>query len=160
MKSFKYKFTPLMKALMCIAMALCAVGFGVNLYYCIKNGASHANTPVYPIIQYTLMFFVTVTLFVFILTILLFSAYSVDGKHFKTRFGLITSKYDVDKIELITLDRKTGKLTVTFKDGQYLVIVIKKQQYDDFVSALLNVNPSISYDVISLESNGTDDDKK
>lgn len=160
MKSFKYKFTPLMKGLMCVAMALCAVGFGVNLYYCIKNGASHANTPIYPILQYALMFFVTVTLFALILSILLFSAYAVDGKHFKTRFGVITSKYDVEKIEVITLDRKTGKLTVTFNDGQFLVIVIKKQQYDDFVSALLKANPAISYDVISLESNNTDDDKK
>ena len=149
-----------MKSLMGIAMALCAVGFGVNLYYCIKNGVKHANDPVYPIMQYVLMFFVTVTLFVLLLSILIFSAYIVDEKYFKTKFGFITSKYEIEKIADVTLDRKTNKLTVTFTDGQFIIIVVKKEWYDEFVSALLKVNPSIKYDVISLESNDVDSDKK
>ena len=59
MKSFKYKFTPLMKALMIFGMVLCGVGFGVNLYYCLTNGIKHAADPVYPIMQFVLMFLVT-----------------------------------------------------------------------------------------------------
>ena len=149
-----------MKALMGVAMALCVVGFGVNLFYCIKNGVKHANDPIYPIMQYVLMFFVTVTLFTLLLSILLFSAYIVDEKYFKTKFGFITSKYEVEKIAEITLDRKTNKLTVTFTDEQFIVVVVKKEWYDEFVSALLKANPAIKYDVISLENDGTDSDKK
>ncbi len=156
MKSFKYKFTRLLKALMILGMALCAVGFGVNLYYCITNGASHAADPVYPIMQYVLMFFVTVVLFALLLSIMVSSAYIIDGKFFKTRFGFITSKYDVEKITTITLDRKTDKLTVTFSSGEFIVIVVKQQWYDEFVTALLLANPKIKYDIISLDKDDLD----
>lgn len=158
MKIYKYKFTRLLKALMVLGMVLCALGFGVNLYYCIVNGARHAANPIYPIMQYVLMFFVTVVLFVLLLSIMLRSAYVIDGKVFKTRFGLITSKYDIEKIENITLDRKTDKLTVAFSSGEFIVIVVKQQWYDEFVTELLLTNPKIKYDIISLDNN--DQEKK
>lgn len=156
MKIFKYKFTRLLKALMVLGMVLCVVGFGVNLYYCITNGARHAADPVYPIMQYVLMFFVTVVLFALLLSIMVRSAYVIDGKIFKTRFGFIVSKYDVEKIENITLDRKTNKLTVTFTSGEFMVIVVRQDWYDEFVTALLLANPKIKYDIISLENKDTD----
>lgn len=156
MKIFKYKFTKLLKALMILGMVLCVLGFGINLYYCVTNGASHAANPVYPIMQYVLMFFVTVVLFVLLLSIMVRSAYIIDGKVFKTTFGLIVSKYDVEKIENITLDRKTDKLTVTFKSDEFMVIVVRQDWYEEFITALLLANPKIRYDIISLENNDTD----
>ena len=156
MKTFKYKFTPLMKALMIVGMALCGVGFGVNLFYCIKNGARHAADPVYPILQYVLMFFVTVLLFTLLLSILLGSAYVVDGKIFKTKFGFIVSKYDVEKMTEVNLDRKTNKLTVHFESGEFIVIVVRQDWYENFIDAILEANPKIEYTVTSLENDGTD----
>lgn len=147
-----------MKALMLAGMALCVIGFAVNLYYCVTNGVKHAADPVYPIMQYVLMFFVTVVLFALLLSIMLRSAYVIDGKTFKTRFGFITSRYDVEKIDGITLDRKTSKLTVSFSSGEFIVIVVKQEWYDEFINALLEVNPKIEYTVNSLENN--DSDKK
>ena len=156
MKTFKYKFTRLLKALMILGMLLCGVGFGVNLYYCIVNGTRHAADPVYPLMQYILMFFVTVVLFALLLSIMLRSAYVIDGKFFKTRFGFITSKYDVEKIANITLDRKTDKLTVSFASGEFIVIVVKQEWYEEFITALLLANPKIKYDIISLDNNDTE----
>ena len=158
MKIFKYKFTRLLKALMIVGMLLCGLGFGVNLFYCITNGTKHAADPVYPIMQYVLMFFVTVVLFVLLLSIMIQSAYVIDGKYFKTRFGFIVSKYEVEKIEGILLDRKTNKLTVSFSSGEFIVIVVKQEWYDQFISALLEANPKIEYTVNSLENDGTNKD--
>ena len=160
MKSFRYKFTPLMKALMILGMVLCGLGFGLNLFYCIKNGASHAADPVYPILQYVLMFIVTVVLFVLLLSILLFSSYSVDDKYFRTKFGLIVSKYDVEKIKEVVLDRKTNKLTVHFESGEFIVVVVRQEWYEEFIDAVLKANPKIEYSVNSLENDGTDKDEK
>ncbi len=149
-----------MKALMILGMVLCALGFGLNLFYCIRNGASHAADPVYPVLQYVLMFVVTVVLFVLLFSILLFSAYSVDDKFFKTKFGLIVSKYDVTKIKEVVLDRKTNKLTVNFESGEFIVIVVKQEWYEDFINAVLEANPKIEYTVNSLENDGTNKDEK
>lgn len=160
MKTFKYKFTPLIKALIIFGMALCGIGFGLNLYNCLKNGVKSAADPVYPALQYALMFLITVVLFVLLITVLLNSSYVIDGKVFKTKFGLIVSKYDVEKITQITLDRKTNKLTVTFDNNEFMVIVVKQEWYDEFVNALLAANNKIEYTVNSLDSNDLDKDKK
>lgn len=160
MKTFKYKFTPLLKVLMVLGMILCVAGFAVNLVFCIKDGVSSAANPVYPALQYALMFFVTVVAFALLLSIMIFSAYIVDGKYFKTRFGFVTSKYDVEKIAGITLDRKTDKLTVTFTNQEFMVIVVKQDWYEDFVQALLAANPRIEYVINSLENDGKDGQKK
>ena len=63
MKTFRYKFTKLTFWLIIAGMVLCAAGFALNLYQCIRYGIASAADPVYPIIQYTTMFIVTVALF-------------------------------------------------------------------------------------------------
>lgn len=156
MKTFRYKFTRLTFWLIIAGMVLCAAGFALNLYQCIRYGIASAADPVYPIIQYTTMFIVTVALFAILLSVLIFSAYIVDNKYFRTRFGFIVSKYDVKKIEYITLDRKTNKLAVTFDDDNYIVVVVKEEWYEDFVQALLKVNPAIEYEIKSLENDKKD----
>ncbi|MDE7086741.1 MAG: hypothetical protein K2O67_00945 [Clostridia bacterium] len=155
MKSFKYKFTNLMKVLLIAAIIVSAIGFGLTTWRLIVNGARTAD-PVYSILTYALMYFVTVAVFVLCLSILLNSSYVIDGKSFKTKFGFIVSKYDVEKITDVTLDRKTNKLTVTFDNEQYIVIVVKQDWYEEFISKLLVANPKIEYSVISLENDGTD----
>lgn len=156
MKTFRYKFTRLTFWLIIAGMVLCAAGFALNLYQCIRYGIASAADPVYLIIQYTTMFIVTVALFAILLSVLIFSAYIVDDKYFRTRFGFIVSKYDVKKIEYITLDRKTNKLAVTFDDDNYIVVVVKEEWYEDFVQALLKVNPAIEYEIKSLENDKKD----
>ena len=141
-----------------IGLALSAVGFVLNLVMCIMNGTASAADPVYPILQYSLMFFVTVALFAILLSVLLNSAYEINDKTFRTRFGFIVSKYDVETIETVTLDRKTDKLSVTFANDTFIVIVVKQEWYDEFIEALLAANPKIEYSIISLENKP--DDKK
>lgn len=148
-----------MKASIWLGMALSVAGFIVNLVMCIINGVSSAANPMYPILQYSLMFFATVALFAILLSVLINSAYVIDGKKFKTKFGFIISKYNVEDIETVTLDRKTDKLAVTFANGNYIVIVVKQDWYDDFISALLAANPKIEYSINSIE-NKPEDEKK
>lgn len=160
MKKFRYKFSKLITALIYVGIALSVAGFGVNLYYCIANGINGAADPVYPILQYVLMFAVTVVLCVLLISIISSSYYIVDEKYFKTQFGLIVSKYDVQSIESVVNDRKTGKLTVTFADETYIVIVVKQEWYEDFIEALLAANEKIEYSVISLDKNDLDKEDK
>lgn len=148
-----------MKAAIWLGIALSVAGFTANLVMCIKNGVSSAANPVYPVLQYSLMFFATALLFAILVSVIARSAYIIDGKKFKTQFGFIISKYNIEDIETVTLDRKTNKLAVTFKNGNYIVVVVKQEWYDDFITALLKASPKIEYSIISLE-NKPEDDKK
>ncbi len=156
MKSFNYKFTTVKKGLLIAGLALSVAGFGINLFFLITNGISSAADPVYPILQYTLMFLVTVALFTLIISMLISSKYIIDDKFFKIKFGLIVSKYELEKIDSVVLDRKTDKLNVTFDNGEYAVIVVKQDWYNDFIEALLAANPKIEYSIISLDNNDVD----
>lgn len=148
-----------MKTLIIIGMVLSAAGFAINLVNCIKNGTANAVNPLYPILQYSLLFFATVALFSILVSVLVCSRYSVDDKYFKTQFGFIVSKYKLTTIETITLDRKTDKLTVTIDDGNFIVIVVRQDWYTDFIDALLKANPKIEYSIVSSD-NKPDGEKK
>ena len=152
MKVFKYRFTKLIYALIGLGIALCAVGFGINIYVCITQGVDSAVNPAYQIIQYCIMFFISVVLGVILISLLISSYYSVDKTYLKTSFGIIKSKYAIADIETVELDRKTSKLSVHFNNGNYIVIVVKEEWYTDFVQAILAVNPKIEYSIVSKDS--------
>ncbi len=161
MKVFKYKFSKLTKTLIYVGIALCFAGFGINIFAIITGDVASAANPVYPIIQYTLMFLVPAVLLVILISLIVSSYYSVDGNTLKTSFGIIKSKYDISTIDTILLDRNTNKLTVYFKNNNFVVIVVKEEWYDDFTDALCKANKNIEFSIKSKEpENKNDDDKK
>ena len=94
------------------------------------------------------------------MSLLLSSYYAIDGTTFKTSFGIIKSKYEVNKIQSIILDRTTGKLSVYFDENTFIVIVVKEEWYEDFIDELLKANPKIEYSVKSKENKPDDTEKK
>ena len=142
MKVFKYKFSKLKKTLIYVGIALCFAGFCINILD-------------------TLMFLVPAVLLVILISLIVSSYYSIDGNTLKTSFGIIKSKYDISTIDTILLDRNTNKLTVYFKNNNFVVIVVKEEWYDEFTDALCKANKNIEFSIKSKEpENKNDDDKK
>ena len=158
MKVFKYKFTKTITVFIYLGLALSVAAVAADTYLVIAEGIKSAANPVYPIIQYTLMYVVGILLFIILLSLLLSSYYAIDGTTFKTSFGIIKSKYEVNKIQSIILDRTTGKLSVYFDENTFIVIV--EEWYEDFIDELLKANPKIEYSVKSKENKPDDTEKK
>lgn len=159
MKIFKFKFSKLITALIYAGMALSVAAFGINIFLVATQGLSSAVNPVYPILQYSLMFLVSVLLFVILLSLLISSYYAVGDGYLKTSFGIVKSKYNLANAEKIILDRTTNKLAVYFKDSSFIMVVVKSEWQDDFITAILENNPQIEYTINSIE-NSPDDPKK
>ena len=159
MKIFKYKFTKLTVIFIYIGLALCVVGLGINIYSVITSDIASSPRPVFPIIQHVLMFLIPIVLLVILISLLLSSYYSIDGKTLKTSFGIIKSKYDISEIETVLFDRTTNKLSVFFKDSSFIIIVVKEEWYNEFIDALCNANSGIEFSIKSKESD-PDNDKK
>lgn len=160
MKVFKYKFSKLTISLIYIGIALCFVGLGINIYSVIASNISEAANPVYPIIQYTLMFLIPIALLVLLISLIFSSYYSIDGKILKTSFGIIKSKYDITEIQSVMLDRTNNKLCVYLKNNSFFVIVVKEEWYEDFIDTLCKANPQIEYTINSKENDIDNDEKK
>ncbi|MDE6585096.1 MAG: hypothetical protein K2K80_00240, partial [Clostridia bacterium] len=116
---------------------------------------SWAASDVYKIQMYA----VSIMLFVILLSLRLSSYYAVDGKTFKTSFGIIKSKYDIEKIENIVLDRETNKLSVYFDENNFIVISVREDWYEDFIDSLLAVNRKIAYTIKSKENKDNEEKK-
>lgn len=151
MKKYNFKFSKTTKIFIYLGLALAAAAFAVNTYFLATDGLGNAANVVYPILRYTLMYFVSVLLTVTLISLLLASYYTIDGTTLKTSFGIVKSKYDVAKIETVLLDRNTEKLTVYFDGGEYIVIAVNTDWYESFVDDLIKANPKISYTVKSKD---------
>lgn len=160
MKVFKFKFTKVTTIFIYIGIVLAVAAFGVNTYFVIAQGFGDAANIVYPILRYSLMYLVSVALFVILMSVLFSSYYSVDEKTLKTSFGIIKSKYEIAKITSIVLDRKINKLSVHFEDNSFVVIAVKEEWYGDFADAILKVKPDIEFTINSKENDIDDNDKK
>ncbi len=159
MKTFKYKFSKLITAFIWVGIALSVAAFALNTYFVIAEGTGSAANAFYPILRYILMYFVSVAAFVLLVSIIASSYYAVAGTKFKTSFGIIKSTYDIEKIESVVLDRKTKKLCVYFENKNFIVIVVKEEWYEEFISELLKANGKIEYTINSKE-NDIDEEKK
>ena len=157
---FRYKFSKPITALIYISIALCFVGVGINIFLIITGDVKSAANPVYPIIQYTLMFLIPAVLLIILVSLLISSYYSIEDKYFKTSFGIIKSKYEISDIETVILDRTTNKLSVYFKNNSFIVVVVKDEWYNEFIDALCKANRNISFSIESKENSGDKDDKK
>ncbi len=160
MKIFKFKFTKPTLGAIAAGLAVALAAFCVNTYFVFSEGIASAVNPAYPIIQYTVTYFVAALLLVILISMLLSSYYSIDGKTLKTSFGIIKSKYDIDKIETVSLDRTTNKLSVHFDSNTFMVIAVKEEWYEEFIDALIAANPKIEYAIQSKENDNKDNDKK
>ena len=160
MKVFKYKFSKLTTGFIYAGLALCVAGLAINIYSLVTSDIMSAQNPVYPIIQHALFFLIPIILLVILISLLVSSYYSIDEKTLKTSFGIIKSKYDITEIETIILDRTTDKLSVFFKSGTVMVIVVNNEWYDDFIDALCKANSEIEFSIKSKEHDDKDDNEK
>ncbi|MCD8307210.1 MAG: hypothetical protein LUD51_03155 [Clostridia bacterium] len=163
MKKFKYKFNTLTYVLIGLCLALAVAALILNTYFLCRDGISSAANVVYPILQYALTYFVALAVLLLLVSLLLSSYYSVTKDTFTTCFGIIKSKYKVQDIDMIVLDKtnpkKKDRLAVYFNNDTYIVIVVKPEWFDAFTDALKEANPSIRYDIENPEDLPRDDDQ-
>lgn len=160
MKVFKFRYSKLIIVAIYAGIALALAAFGVTLYNVIKGDFLQSSNIIYPILSYGIMFLISVLMLVILVSLLVSSYYSVDSKILKTSFGIIKSKFKIENIESIVLDRKTNKLTVHFVDKTFILIVVKPEWYEDFISELIKNNPKIEYNINSKENSPDDQLKK
>lgn len=160
MKVFKFRYSKLTTVFIYVGIALAVAAFGVTLYNVIKGDFLQSNNKVYPLIGYSVMFIVAALLLVILISLILSSYYAVGEGTLKTSFGIIKSKFKIENITSVMLDRETNKLTVHFADETFILIVVKPEWYDDFISELLKNNPKIEYTINSKQNTPDDQLKK
>lgn len=139
-KRFKMKFSPTIVWLCIAILALCGVGIGVSVWRIAHFGIKGFND----VIKYPFLIAVCAFCIVIVIAILIRSQYVVAGETFITQFGLIKTKFSIQEITSLLLDRDLYKLSIYFGE-QFSVISVSPAWNEELVRALLDVNPNIDY---------------
>ncbi len=151
-KRYRFKFSPLMYALIALGLALSAAGIGLTTWQ-FAGFLGGDISSVYEWMKYILLYLVSVLLAVLLTAMLIRSQYKVDAKYLTMQFGLIRSKYEISSIYSVHYFRGARKLAVYFDDfkTKYIVIVVKEVWFDDFVRALTERNERIAFSFSTAE---------
>lgn len=152
MKTYKFRLSKLVLALLIAALAASFGGIGFTAYRIYRLGFSTVLLG----IQHVVILIACVLLIVILVSILIRSCYKITDKEVLLWFGIIKSAYKIADIESVHLFTKTNKLVLYFKNERYTVIVVKPEWYNDFIKELLSKNSKIRYDVSTTD--GTEDD--
>lgn len=147
MNEFKYPYTKLLKALIYAALVLCAVGFFVNLWRFFNVGVK-SNIDY---IQYATLLIVTILFPVILIAMLVSSKYIVTETELIAQFGILKSRYKLDNVKSVAYPKEGNKLTVTMKDGSYMLLVLEEDKMNDFVAALRAKHPKIEAELYREE---------
>ena len=163
-KIYKFRFSPLMITVFTIGIALCAACIAMTSWQFVEyvGGIRGDITSVWEWLKYILLYFVSILLAILLIAMLIRSRYIVTQKQLITKFGIITSKYEIKKIRSITLLGGSKKLNVYFDDfkNRFITIVVKEEWYDDFIQTLTALNERIEFDFISAEDEQNSKKKK
>lgn len=141
--NFKFRYTTSVKILLFVVLIAASVGLGWNAYnvYSYFSRQETLNGAVF-----CLVFSLNLLLLTVDVGMLTGSKYVVKEDTIRCCFGIIISKYSVNDAIQFVLFKKSDKLVLYFKDATYTVIVISPDEYDSFISAVRELNPSIIYD--------------
>ena len=156
-KTYKFRFSPMMIAVFCIGIVLCAVCFALTSWQFVEFviGVRGDISSVWEWIKYILLYFVSVFLSLLLIAMLIRSRYIITERRLITQFGIIFSKYEIKKIRSVCLVSGTKKLNVYFDDfkSRFITIVVKEEWYDDFIKTLTSINEKIEFDFTDPENN-------
>lgn len=155
LKSYKFRFSPLMITVFSLGIILCALCFALTSWQFVEfvSGMRGDISSAWEWIKYLLLYFVSIFLAVLLIAMLARSRYMITDQLLITQFGIIYSKYEIKKIRSVALITGSKKLNVYFDDfkNRFITIVVKEEWYDDFIKTLTTVNEKIEFDFTAPE---------
>ena len=144
---FPFKLGTLTVTLCILALVLCVVGIALSIWRISNEGINGITDA----LRNPFVILVCLLCMVIITALLIKSQYVVDETNFTTQFGIIKSKTPIQSITALEEDREKGRLTLFFGED-FSVIAVKKEWNDDFIRALLKMNPDIDYSFTMTEN--------
>ena len=147
-KTYRYSFSKLLIFLIALAIAVCLTSLILSVY----RLSLFRGQGTYMRASHYLFVLVSAALLITLISVAISSVYTLTSTRLITRFGIVRSYIELDKITQIKLFEKTEKLVLYFGENSYVVIVVNKAWYDDFTDTILKLNPKIMYDKDSLDA--------
>ncbi len=147
MKKYPFVFSKSMYAVFALGLLLCGAGIAVSIYRLVVGSVTTA----YDWIGFVVMVLACLFLGALIISMLIRTVYTVDEEYFTLHLGFVRNRYPLNEIISVHLFEGAGKLAVYFQGNRYSAIVIKREQFDDFIHALTTANDKIGFSYSTAE---------
>ncbi len=152
MKKYKYKFTPLVIALLITLTLIALVCIGLNLYRLIDNILKNNQISLMNWISYAIIIILSITAIVLVISIFLKSYYQITEKSVLLRWGLIKNEIELKSVKEIKLSKTKGRLELVFEDESFFVILTNQLWFEEFVDQIKLKRPEIVFVQDSIET--------
>ena len=142
MKKFKVKYSSLVWVLMSIVIAVCVLGFILNVFKAVKEFNNLSTTPYYKISTICLCLFCVLIAFV-VACMMIKSEYVFTDKHIILRLGILNSKIEYLDITGFVHYTKKRTLALATKDEKVSYVLINEQHFGDFIAQTKNRNSEV-----------------
>lgn len=137
-KKFRYRFSILSYVLFGLGIALALFMIAYNVY----RISSEKVTGEY-VGSLLLSMSIGVIFLAIAISVLTFSFYTVTKTEIKTRLGLFNSGIKLSDLTEIIQNKKTNKLSVFYKDGEFSNVVISPKYFESFIKEIKTFAPHI-----------------
>ncbi len=153
-KYFKIQFSKLVYGLIISVLLLSFASIGVSVWQIVQFGLHDFSD----YLKYPVLILISVFCIVVVVSMLVKSEYGVNKQYLTTSYGIIKSKFPIQKITSMLLDTDTKKLTMHFGE-EFIVLNIKQEWNEGFVRAVLDANPNVEYSFTMAENKPQNDEK-
>ena len=148
MKKFRYRYSPLVWALIGVVIALTTGGLIWNVFNLVQYMSVGDN---YKAIVYIVTVLFNLLLAIFSVSLTFNTAYRIGDEAIIMSFGLFRSKIPLKDVISVKHFKVSDKLVLYKKDATFSVIVISPAKYDDFVKAIREKRTEIFFESESEE---------
>lgn len=141
MKTFRYKFLPIIYLLLSVV----AVAVIVGASFCVRNALNFDGRVFNLVLD---LAFLAVNLFVLLIVALalIVSRYEViEQKGLFLRLGIFRFNMSVEKISQFIHVVREQKLVVKYQDDKFISVVISQKKFDEFYSAVHSINDKTAF---------------
>ncbi len=141
MKKYRFRYGKIVYLLLALVVAAAFAGGIWNVYNFVVY-----LPDTFKAITYMVIALLTFFLAILGLSIMIYGRYVISGDYLYTCFGFIKTKSKIADVTQIVHFKKSDKLVVYNKNGEYLVIVISPAEYEDFILNMRGINREIVYE--------------
>ena len=143
MKSFRFKYSVTVWVLLSVILAVSMAGMVWNIF-CITQYVG-INTK--RVISGAILCVLSLVLFTLSFSIMIYGKYVIKNGNLNSYLGIIKSSFDLTALTEIIHFKKSNKLVAYFGEKTFVIILIAPELYEQFILAVREINPKISYNV-------------
>ena len=142
MSKFKYKKSALITVAVLLLIGFAITGSVLNIVKIVQSTGDALK-----VLGYCIALAICLLTLVCAMGVMFFSSYTVNSDYVTVRYGIFYEKIKAAAITGVTVFKKTDALVIYYGNNKYQVILTDVENYDNFINALLEVNPDVAYDV-------------